>query len=179
MKKTILLAVCFFMQSLLPAYAAQAGKFAYCGGLLKFNIPDFFDKPSIEKQSGPITCKDGFIIKSKVGNKKETVDIRKSTDYFMMPKDFNEEFLAQFKENYPQRLNFSYNIQNKNGSTTVLTFYWLDDTGRLKKIDKEFYFGKQDSMSAHLSYAANPNDSNDVLFMNALEQLFLSMEIDW
>jgi hypothetical protein len=178
-KKIILLVACLFTQIQIPASAAETGKFSYCGDYLKFYIPDSFDKASIEKQSEPASCKNGFVLKSKTGNKKEHISIVQGRDYFMAPKDFTEEYLAQFKGNYPRRLNFSYSTENKNGSTTVLTFYWLDDTGKLKKIDKEFYFGKDDSASVHTSYTADPSDPNDVLFMNSLEQLFLSMEINW
>ena len=179
MQKTIFLGVFFFMQCLMPARADEQKKFDYCGGNIKFYIPAFFDKRAIEKQSDPYVCKNGFTLKSKAGNKKTNVDIRQADSRVPDPKDFGAEYLAQFKKNYPRRLHYMLTSNTPNGTAIINTFYWLDDHGGLKEINKDVFFGKDNKFFAYATYTANPSDANDVLFMNALEQLFLSAEIDW
>lgn len=179
MLKLTFFLVCICVQCLIPAHSAETKKFAYCGGNIKFYIPTFLDKKSIEKQSEPVSCKNGLILKSRVGNKKVHIDISQSSGWGGKAAEVSEEYLAQFKKNHSRVEHYIFSSITPNGAVTFITFYWLDDTGKLKEIQKEIFFSKKDSISASASYMANPNDSNDVLFMNALEQLFLSAEIDW
>lgn len=160
------------------AHAEEGGKFDYCGHL-SFYIPAYFDKQSLVKQGKLDSCKNGFTLKS--NSLKRTVDITFSNQYAGANDVADEKFLDQFKANFPQRLHYviSYKTPNDNGLATIITFYWLDNKGSVKRIEKMFFFAKEASMTATASYTANPNDPNDILFMNALEQLFLSAEIDW
>lgn len=181
MKKVVYLILCLIAPYLLPmhAHAEDNKKFSYCGGNIKFYIPDFFDKKYIEKQSEPYTCKNGFMLKSKIGNKKTYIDINQAGNQLPDEKDINAEYLGQFKDSLPRRLHLLLSNDNPNGGVRIITFYWLTDQSILKKIRQEFYFSKEDKLGMYASYTANVNDVNDILFMNALEQLFLSAEIDW
>jgi hypothetical protein len=180
MKKIILIVMCICLPLLWSgAHAEESKKFSYCGENIKFYIPSSIDRKSLEKQSEPYTCKHGFTLKSNV--LKKTTDIEFTGSYPDENNVADEEYLAQFKADYPQRLHYviSYKTPNGNGTTTIVTFYWLNSKGTVKKIEKILFFSKDESMTAIASYTANPNDPNDILFMNALEQLFLSAEIDW
>ena len=165
----------YFLWSL-PALAENDKKFAYCGGNIKFYIPTLFDKKHIEKQSEPYTCKYGLTLKNKAGDK--AIRIAFSRAYMGENEAKSDEYLEQFKRDYPQRLHYIISYKTPNGIATIITFYWLDKNGQLKLIEKNLFFGKEDAMSASAGYIANPNNANDILFMNALEQLFLSAEID-
>jgi hypothetical protein len=162
----------------LTAHAEESKKFDYCGHL-SFYIPAYFDKQSLIKQAKLDTCKNGFTLKSK--DLKKAIDITFTNQYAGENDVADEKFFAQFKADYPQRLHYviSYKTPNGNGTTTIVTFYWLNNNGTLKRIEKMLFFSKEASMTAVASYTANPDDPNDILFMNALEQLFLSAEIDW
>lgn len=169
--------LCVQFLPLSPVHADDNKKFSYCGGNIKFSIPPFFDRTSVEKQSGVYTCKNGLILKGKVGNKSTYINF--IGDYLGVNEANSDEYLAQFKKNYPERLHYVFSYKTLNGTSTIITFYWLDKDGNLKQIEKRLFFAKKDSMSATAAYSANPNDANDILFMNALEQMFLSAEIDW
>jgi hypothetical protein len=177
MKKIILIVMCICLPFFwLTAHAEESKKFDYCGHL-SFYIPAYFDKQSLIKQAKLDTCKNGFTLKSKVGNKSTNIGF--TGEYIGVRDVKNEEYLAQYKADFPQRLHYIISYNTPNGIATILTFYWLDGDGSLKKIEKILFFSKDNSMSATASYTANPDDPNDILFMNALEQLFLSAEIDW
>jgi hypothetical protein len=180
MKKIILIAMCICLPLLWSgAHAEESKKFSYCGGNIKFYIPAFIDRKSLEKQSEPYTCKHGFTLKSTMGKKKTHVEMGQGGDGRADITNADEDYLAQFKSNYPHRLNYVFSSTTPNGMTTIITVYWLDINYVLKQIDKEIIFNKKGTFYTDLTYTANPDDSNDILFMNALEQLFLSAEIDW
>jgi hypothetical protein len=184
MQKIILIIACICLSLLWSgAHAEESKKFSYCGGILKFYIPAYFDQQSLYKQSKPYTCKNGLNLKNKAGNKSSYIHF--SNAYLGENEAKDEDYLVQFKADYPQRLHYIISHKTPNGIATILTFYWLNSEGALKKIEKTLFFGKEKSKTgaptytATTTYEANPNDPNDILFMNALEQLFLSAEIDW
>ena len=181
MKRIFILLICFCFQflTLSPVHAEDNKKFAYCGGNITFYIPASLDKKYIEKQSEIYTCKSGFIVKSKTGNKQTFIDIRQADNRLSNVQDFGDDYLAQFTDKLPHRLHYIITNDTSNGRVIINTFYWLNEQNNFKKIRKEIYFGKEGKFFAYASYIGNPNDPNDILFMNALEQLFLSAEIDW
>lgn len=61
----------------------------------------------------------------------------------------------------------------------VLTHQWINLDGIVKNTQKDIVFASDDSdFTVYASYVGNPDDNNDVLFMNSIEQVFLSMEMD-
>jgi hypothetical protein len=180
MKKIILIVMCICLPLLWSgAHAEESKKFSYCGENIKFYIPAFIDRKSLEKQSEPYTCKNGFTLKSKIGNKQTHIEIRPSDTRLFNVKDFDEDWLAQFTSKYPHRLHYILSNDTPNGRVIINKFYWLNEQSILREVQDDIYFGKEDKFFVYASYTANPNDPNDILFMNALEQLFLSAEIDW
>src|SRR5450830_1104889 len=132
MKNIFLMAVCLFFQCPSLVHAEESNKkFSYCGGNLKFYVPSFLDKKSIEKQSIPVACKYSLTLKSKLGNKHGVLDIRQSSDFFVTDKDITTEYLTQLKNKYPIQLHTFLTQQQKNGAVTIITLYWFDADGLL------------------------------------------------
>ena len=127
MNKIILIVTCICLPFLWSiAHADESKKFNYCGHL-SFYIPTYFDKQSLIKQAKLDTCKNGFTLKSKIGNK--STDVGFTGEYIGVRDVKNEEYLAQFKANFPQRLYYTVSYNTPNGIATILTFYWLDGKG--------------------------------------------------
>ncbi|MGS0740358.1 hypothetical protein ACVBEF_00720 [Glaciimonas sp. GG7] len=177
MNKALFLILFLIIQSF-SVHAAEEEKFSYCGGNLKFYIPTLFNKKLIEKQGDPYTCKYGFIVTNKKGNIKTKVDVSQ-IQWITDLNFYDEEYIKQFEKKGLRHFFSIYQNISVTGTTTVLSHRWVSDMGVLKKIEKSFYFGKEGRIFAADIYSADPKNPDEVLFMSALEQLFLSMEIDW
>ncbi|WP_145964353.1 hypothetical protein [Chromobacterium phragmitis] len=70
-------------------------------------------------------------------------------------------------------------MRNLNGDVRIDTFINQNKEGGVDLIEKDFYFPKKDVYSVYAAYKAKPNDLDDMTMPNALEQLFLSLEVDW
>ena len=187
------------------AKAQVRPKLAYCGGTVTFRTEPF-DRDILEKASLRDDCRSHEIplsIKTSTGTSHLALEMWSASDFKsgaspFLPVDQDGNFIFDSDsfdeatryegsyrpfEKYANQGNYYatvYTNKTKNGTLVVNTINFLGGQGDLTKVAKIITFFKQDSYS--ISYLGDPISTADVDALKAqlaVEQLFLSMEIEW
>ena len=187
------------------AKAEVSPKLAYCGGTVTFRTEPF-DRDILEKASLRDDCRSRDIplsIRTSTGTSRLALEMWSVSDFKsgaspFLPIDGDGNFsfdshsfdettrhegsYRPFEKYATQGSYYAtvYTNKKKNGTLVVNTINFLGDRGDLVKVAKLITFFKQDSYS--ISYLGDPISTSDVDALKAqlaVEQLFLSMEIDW
>lgn len=203
--RRLALVVLILVSASYHAKAQVSPKLAYCGGTVTFQTEPF-DRNILEKASLRDDCRDHNIplsLKTSTGTSRLSLEMWNVSDFKsgaspFLPADADGNFIFDRQsfdeatryegsyrpfEKYADQGNYYatvYTNKKKKGTLVVNTINFLDEQDDLVKVAKLITFFKQDSYS--ISYLGDPVSTSDVDALKAqlaVEQLFLSMKIDW
>jgi hypothetical protein len=182
------------------AFGYCAEKIDYCR-TIKFD-PGIFDRKTLEKASGRLDCRDRpvpLLLRGKSGNQSERFSLsletpslasyinrnRMTGEYVFDKEEFEHSFRdsAVFKNRDFALYTYKPELKAEKtagGEFFSCTIQFFDAAGRLKFTKRNFLFFKEEGISAmYLAGFVKAEDTKSLRILNAIEQLFLSMEIDW
>ncbi|WP_145964001.1 hypothetical protein [Chromobacterium phragmitis] len=158
--------------------AVAAGQIRYCNGMFSFISIKTLDNGFIRSQSTQPNCMNK--LKIKIKNGKKIVKLNFPSESYQL--DSAHSTIAALNDTKGESTKIiyqSYLVRNLTGDVWIDTFINQNKEGGVNLIEKDFYFSKKDVYSVYAAYKAKPNDLDDMTMLNALEQFFLSLKVDW
>ncbi|MCD4501996.1 hypothetical protein [Chromobacterium vaccinii] len=158
--------------------AVAAGQIRYCNGMFSFISIKPLDNDFIQSQSAQSNCRNKLKIKLKNG--KKIVKLNFPSESYQL--DSTQPTITELNDTKGESTKIiyqSYLVRNSTGDVRIDTFINQNKEGGVDSIEKDFYFSKKDVYSVYAAYKAKPNDLDDMTMLNALEQFFLSLKVDW
>ncbi|MEW4336751.1 hypothetical protein [Chromobacterium vaccinii] len=173
-RHSTILVLLFYM----PNIAIAADQIRYCNNMFSFISIKILDNDFIKSQSAQPNCKNELKIKLKNGKKIVKLSFP-SESYQLDSTQPTMAALNDIKGKSTNTIYQSYLVRNSTGDVRIDTFINQNKEGGVDLIEKDFYFSKKDTYSVYAVYKTRPDDLDGMTMLNALEQFFLSLKVDW